>query len=405
MSPKKAATSAASPTKKTSHLPPETAAMPSASKRPKTAVPIPHQIPGSGSKHVTPWRQSQSSPGSSSSSPKSSSGAAAFLRRYSLPSVRPKTAGNAGGVATDFDISRFPLQQPVEYGSPHPLIAQPCELDGSLPIPAIFPSGSAPSAGRVLMDTRATTPAIIRPMTVVGTLSSRPLSPPQGAFGSPAARAGSPTINPAVVFPPARIRFPRNFTSPPPSAREACDVFPERRPSTAKLAEWKFRRSIFADEFHFVITEKGLIQPAGLPSRKPLSESGIAAWDPEQTGSYPPRPIDMFMFNTIKYHHLQLIQVEDMTPDVMAHKPQPETDVQPAEGRPVKGLSWVDVQGIPHRIAQPLELFDNPELDLVHPSLDILEVNSISSSCPQKLQINSPLAFASPPTCCLFVVV
>ncbi len=154
------------------------------------------------------------------------------------------------------------------------------------------------------------------------------------------------------------------------------------------------------------MTEKGLIQPAGLPSRKPLSEPGIAAWDPEQTGSYPPRPIDMLMFNTIKYHHLQLIQVEDMTPDVMAHKPQPETDVQPAEGRPVKGLSWVDVQGIPHRIAQPLELFDNPELDLVHPSLDMLEVNSISSSSPQKLQINSPLAFAPPPllsVCCCWM--
>ncbi len=160
-----------------------------------------------------------------------------------------------------------------------------------------------------------------------------------------------------------------------------------------------------------MMTEKGLIQPAGLPSKKPLSEPGISAWDPKQTGSYPPRPIDMLMFNTIKYHHLQLIQVEDMTPDVMAHKPQPETDVQPAEGRPVKGLSWVDVQGIPHRIAQPLELFDNPELDLVHPSLDILEVNSIPSSSPQKLQINSPLAFASqtPPTplsvcCCVMTL-
>lgn len=145
------------------------------------------------------------------------------------------------------------------------------------------------------------------------------------------------------------------------------------------------------------MTEKGLIQPAGLPSRKPLSEPGIAAWDPEQTGSYPPRPIDMLMFNTIKYHHLQLIQVEDMTPDVMAHKPQPETDVQPAEGLPVKGLSWVDVQGIPHRIAQPLELFDNPELDLVHPSLDILEVNSIPSSSPKNYKSILHLLLLPPP--------
>lgn len=293
-----------------------------------------------------------------------SSPSGGFLKRYSVPSVRPKTTSNVGGVAKDYEISRYP--PPAMYGSP-PLGPKPCEIESqSEPsdTPTCRPHATKGSESDLIAR---------RPHTAIGLPTPHPMSVvSQGALASPSTRTSSPTVNPSVVYPPARVQYPKNFSMPPENPQDPWDVDAGKRPSTARLAEWKFRRSIFADEMHFVMTQTGLVEPESFKTKQ-LSMEGIESWDPQQTGSYPPRPIDMFIFSNIKFHHLNATQVEDIEEDV-EWKPQPETDVQPAEGLPVKGYSYVDLKGVPYRLSKPLELFDNPDLDLVHPSQDIAMV-------------------------------
>lgn len=135
---------------------------------------------------------------------------------------------------------------------------------------------------------------------------------------------------------------------------------------------------MYADDFHFVMTESGLKDP-GAPSRlqRPQhsddwsSVRSMEFFDPSNTGTYPPRPPELEVFSDLKYHHLHRLRVEDIAATMMVVKPDPETDVQPSD---CDGLSWVDVEGTPQKIAVPLELFDYAEMDLVHPSHDVLKV-------------------------------
>jgi len=135
-----------------------------------------------------------------------------------------------------------------------------------------------------------------------------------------------------------------------------------------------------------VVTEEGLKEP-GLPSRPKhwggadqavyFAETGRAReayFDPTATGSYPPRPPELEIFSDLKYHHLHRCKVEDIAEMVMILKPDPETDVQPVGGGESPGFSWVDVYRVPRKLTLPLELFDYPEMDLLHPSHDIIEV-------------------------------
>lgn len=137
------------------------------------------------------------------------------------------------------------------------------------------------------------------------------------------------------------------------------------------------------------MTEEGLKDP-GLPFRPKhwggtegvcFSEPGRAReafFDPSATGSYPPRPPELETFSDLKYHHLHRCKVEDIAEMMMILKPEPETDVQPVEGGASPGLSWVDVYRVPQKLTLPLELFDYPEMDLRHPSHDIIEVRILT---------------------------
>lgn len=306
-----------------------------------------------------------------------------FLQRYSLKTCRPQSSGFTG-IVRDFNISRYP----------------PPNVFGSRPLSS--------SAWRSVSPT------------------SRPKTAPAAVTASKTSEAPSRAVSPGAISPYA-VRYPKAILCIPRASPKAPTAEkPRRKRSAAEIAQSsqvdshprvyavqseapertsisrrsqldsvvstqprKFRKSLWADELNFVVTDEGLKDP-GSPFRPKywsdsvgvyFSEPGrarAAYFDPTATGSYPPRPPELETFSDLKYHHLHRCKVEDIAEMMMILKPDPETDVQPVAGGQSPGLSWVDVYRVPRKLTLPLELFDYPEMDLRHPSHDILKVRSLT---------------------------
>jgi hypothetical protein len=104
-------------------------------------------------------------------------------------------------------------------------------------------------------------------------------------------------------------------------------------------------------------------------------------FDPRQTGSFPPRPEELLVFPPPSLRHKRRCQLADLDVDEDQVR-QPETDVQPSEGS-MDGVRAIDAtgnKGQRTKFVLPLELFDNPDIDLIHPSLLIQAVSPSSDS-------------------------
>lgn len=322
-----------------------------------------------------------------------------FLQRYSLRTTRPESSGFTG-IIRDFNISRYP--PPNVFGS-RPL--------SSLAWRSIPPPPSSRASSRP--KTAPSAVSFSKPERDPSPPSSPPRSITPGAVSPYAVRYPK-----AILCSPSSLRLPKEpATGKPRRKRSASEVAQSsqqdahprvyavrsedssrtssassrrsRLESSESAQPRKFRKSIWADELNFVVTDEGLKEP-GLPFRPKhwgataemvYFEPGRAReayFDPTATGSYPPRAPELETFSDLKYHHLHKCRVEDIAEMMLILKPDPETDAQPVEGGVSPGLSWVDVNRVPRKLTLPLELFDYPEMDLRHPSHDIIEVKILA---------------------------
>lgn len=306
-----------------------------------------------------------------------------FLQRYSLKTCRPQSSGFTG-IVRDFNISRYP--PPNVFGR-RSLSSSAWRSVPPTPRPNTAPAAVTTSKTSKA-SSRAVSPGAISPYAVrypKAILCTPRVSPKAPATEKPRRKRSASELAPNLQV----ESHPRVYAVHSEASERTTLSRRSQLDSGVSTQPRKFRKSLWADELNFVVTDDGLKDP-GSPSRPKhwsdtegvyFSEPGrarAAYFDPTASGSYPPRPPELETFSDLKYHHLHRCKVEDIAEMMMILKPDPETDVQPVAAGPMPGLSWVDVYRVPRKLTLPLELFDYPEMDLRHPSHDILKVRSLS---------------------------
>lgn len=153
----------------------------------------------------------------------------------------------------------------------------------------------------------------------------------------------------AVVLAPFQIEFPAFYSrpsSPEPSMHEEL--------SDAKDVE--------------MLEQDQVVPDLDAESDHP---EGVDFWDPENAGSYPPRPRRMQLFRGVKRKYIKL---ENIVEEDEASVVLPETEQWPQQ-KSHKFSFYDDVTGCRKTaFGLSIELFDNPDMDLVHPSVDLAVV-------------------------------
>lgn len=217
---------------------------------------------------------------------------------------------------------------------------------------------SNPSSGTMRRFKRGLSRSPVRtPVRTPQSLASDMRTPSPISIGSVRYRSLSPVYDPAAkLYPPHVMNFPQIFV---PAMDESLywgrplldDDYPEEECSGTM--DWDSEASITARNSSFT----------------PAAHS----FDPRVTGSFPPRRLEMLLFPPKRKAQCKL---EDLDVDE-DHTRQPETDVQPAEGTrdEVRAIDAPSNKGRATKFVLPLELFDNSDMDLIHPSLLIQAVS------------------------------
>ncbi|KAL3685150.1 hypothetical protein R1sor_003172 [Riccia sorocarpa] len=190
-----------------------------------------------------------------------------------------------------------------------------------------------------------------RPVSIGSRPSTSARIPNPVALGAPIFRPGSPVFNPPKVFSPYQMQFAPVFVTGMDEHEIGINDPEERSCNPSEYMDWEFVGDSWASAAE--------ITP------------DVYYFDPYDGGSYPPKAEDMLIFpprGKRKYKLVELDTDEDL-------QLQPETDVQPLEDHPEP----FDVQpravdkppgkdGKRTKLTLPLDLFDNSDMDLLHPS-------------------------------------
>ncbi|KAL2653372.1 hypothetical protein R1flu_021500 [Riccia fluitans] len=188
------------------------------------------------------------------------------------------------------------------------------------------------------------------PVSMGSRLSTSARAPNPVALGAPIFRPGSPIFSPPKVFSPYQILLAQNFITGMDEHEIGAKDAEEELCNPSDYMDWESA----GDSWITVETN-----------------TDVNHYDPYNNGSYPPKAEDMLIFPPFEKRKRRL---EDLDIDE-DFEVQPETDVQPLEDHPepfdvqpraIDKPPGKDMKRT--KLTLPLDLFDNTDMDLVHPS-------------------------------------